>query len=180
MIQRFGLFSGVAALVVGEFWFASAVGRVGSALEDSKPAARSTRYMMWLGLTVIVMFGLGAFMPGPQFGLWAPAYADRSTGEGFPRYTERSQRKDNTIYEQRKQLADNPAYEVGRETNELAAGQWEKHVGPQFDHAGQFKGVIPPGAFLLGGLLGWVMYLRLVGAGRGAIRGWLDAHGGTA
>lgn len=168
LVQRVGLFSGAAALVVGEFWFASAVGRVGSALADGKPAARSTRYMMWLGLAVIGLVGLGAFVPGPQFGVWAPAYEHRSTAEEFPQYRGRQA------------VEKNPAYEVGRETNELSAGQWEKHVGPQFDAAGKFKAVIPAGVFLVGGLLGLLMYVRLVGAGRGAIRGWLDAHGGTA
>lgn len=182
LLQRIGLFLGVAVVLVGEFWFASAVGRVGSALRDGKPAARSTRYLMWLGLAVIGMVGTGAVIPGPHFGLWAPGYENRSTADEYPTYSRRLE-KQQTVrgYEMvRPQLTDNPAYEAGRETNELVGGQWEKHVGPQIDNAGKFKSVIAPAVFLLGGLLGWVMYLRMVGAARGAMAGWLDAHGGSA
>jgi hypothetical protein len=180
LIQRVGMFVGVAAVAVGEFWFASAVGRAGSALADGKPAARSTRYQMLLGLVVIGLVGTGAVIPGPQFGLWAPGYAARNTTEEFPRYSERKQPADKTVYEQRKQLTDNPPYEVGRETNELVAGQWEKNVGPLFDQAGTYKSVIPAAVCLLAGLLVWLMHLRMVGAARGAMAGWLDAHGTAA
>lgn len=164
LVQRIGIFSGLAALVVGEFWFASAIGRVGAALADGKPAGRSTRFMMLLGLVVIGLVGTTALAPSQQFGLWAPGYDSRTTTEEFPRY------------HGRKLVVKNPAHEVGRETNELVAGQWEKYVGPQFDLAGNYKPVIAPGLFLLFGLIVWMMHLRMVGAARGAMAGWLDAH----
>lgn len=164
LVQRIGIFSGLAALVVGEFWFASAIGRVGSALADGKPAGRSTRFMMLLGLVVIGLVGTAAIAPSQQFGLWSPGYDSHNTDGEFPKY------------QGRKQVVKNPAYEVGRETNELVAGQWEKYVGPQFDLAGQYKPVIAPGLFLLFGLIVWMMHLRMVGAARGAMAGWLDAH----
>ncbi len=180
LIQRVGLFAGVAAVAVGEFWFASAVGRVGSALADGKPAARATRYQMLLGLVLIGLVGTGAVIPGPQFGLWAPGYATRNVTEEFPRYVVKKETPERTVYEQRKQLTDNPAYEVGRETNEMVAGQWEKNVGPLFDPAGAYQSLIPPAVCLLVGLLVWLMHLRMVGAARGAMAGWLDAHGTAA
>lgn len=168
LCQRLGLFVGATAVVVGEFWFASAVGRVGSALTDSRSAARSTRYLMLLGLAMIGLVGTGALIPGPQFGLSAPVYEGKTGAEEFPRF------------EARKKVADNPAYEVGRETNELVAGQWERFVPPLFDQAGTFKPMIPPAVCLLVGLMVWAMHVRLVRAARGAMAGWLDAHGGTA
>lgn len=167
MIQRLALFSGLAAVVVGEFWFASAVGRVGSALADGKPAARSTRFLMLLGVVVIGLVGTGAVGPGPYFGLGAPSYADRAANQEFP------------VYHGRTPLVENAVHQTERETNWLVAGQWEKHVGPQFDLAGVYKPVIAPALFLLFGFIVWVMYVRLVGAARGAMAGWLDAHGGA-
>jgi hypothetical protein len=167
MVQRFGMFGGVAAVVVGEFWFASAVGRVGAALEDGKPAGRSTRYMMLLGLVVIGLVGSGALAPGRHFGFWAQGYDARATEE-FP------------DYDMKKPLVKNPAYEVGNETNKLAAGKWDRNVGGLIDQAGTFKTVIPPAACLLVGLIVWLMHLRMVGAARGAMAGWLDAHGNAA
>ena len=166
LVQRIAIFSGLAALVVGEFWFASAIGRVGSALADGKPAGRSTRFMMLLGVVIVGLVGTAALAPSQQFGLWSPRYDSHNTTGEFPNYSGR------------KAVVKNPAYEAGRETNELVAGQWEKYVSPQFELAGSYKPVIVPGLFLLCGLIVWMMHLRMVGAARGAMAGWLDAHAG--
>lgn len=166
MIQRIALLVGIGATVVGEFWFASAVGRVGAALADGRTAARSTRYQMLLGLVAIGLIGTAAVAPSDNFGLWSPKY-DAPTAPGqFPDYTGK------------RQVAENPIHKAGEETNDFVAGQWEKNVSPQFGLAGVYQPVIAPAAFLLVGLVVWLLYVRMVGAARGAIRGWLDAHGG--
>jgi hypothetical protein len=168
LIQRLGITFGLGALAVGEFWFSSAVGRVGSALADGKPAARSTRYQLLLGLVAIGLVGTAAVIPGEWFGLWAPGVESRSQGVEFPQYKGRVK------------TANNPAHEFGNQTNELVAGQWELHVGKQVENAGSLAPVIPPAAFAVVGLLVWLMHLRMVGAARGAVAGWLDAHGNAA
>lgn len=166
MIQRFALFAGLGASVVGEFWFSSAVGRIGSALADGRAAARSTRYQMLLGLVVIGLVGTAAVAPSDNFGLWSPKYNTPTVPGEF------------TNYNTKRQVAENPVHQAGKETNDIVAGEWEKHVGPRFGMAGQYQAVIMPAAFLLCGLVVWLMYVRMVGAARGAIRGWLDAHAG--
>jgi hypothetical protein len=168
LAQRLGILIGISTLVVGEFWFSSAIGRVGSALSDGKPAARSTRYQMLLGLVVIGMVGTAAVAPSNAFGVWAPVYENEPGGGDFPKY------------QGQKEAANNPAYEVGRETNETVAWQWRSHVSPLFAKADKFQPVIAPGVCLLVGLVVWLMHLRMVGAARGAMAGWLDAHGGAA
>jgi len=55
MVQRYGLAAIVTGLILGEFWFASAIGRVGTALEDDRTSARSTRYQFVLG---VILAGL--------------------------------------------------------------------------------------------------------------------------
>ncbi len=74
MIQRLGLFFGIAAVVVGEFWFTSAIGRVGSALADRPTCARSTRLQMLLGLAVIFLVGTAAIAPAEAFGVASGRY----------------------------------------------------------------------------------------------------------
>ena len=218
MAQRFGLFFGVAAVLVGEFWFASAVGRVGAALADRPTAARSTRLQLLLGLAVILLVGTAAVAPAEAFGLAGGRYDSPATvyptqapagvapapvlpvpgrfppggvppadaGEqpppaaepNLPDYTARRNRE----IQYRGRVADanaNPAYELGRETNGVVGGLWERHVSPLLAQLGTWQAVLPPAVALLAGVWVWFLYLRAVGAVRRAIGGWLDAHGGA-
>jgi hypothetical protein len=73
LIQRFGILIGLASLVVGEFWFASAVGRVGAALSHESTAARATRYSMLVGIAVIVTVAVGGVL-ATDFGFGSGAH----------------------------------------------------------------------------------------------------------
>ncbi len=142
MIQRFGALAAVAGLIVGEFWFASAVGRVGTALGDGRTAGRATRYLMLFGLVVGGIIVATGVVP-TTFGF----------GESAKVYT--------------------------GQANEVVVKQlWVPHVAPQFEHLGEFRPLLKPGAFLLGGLFLGFVYLRMVGAARGAIREWLENNAG--
>lgn len=142
LIQRFGALAAVAGLILGEIWFASAVGRVGTALGDGRTAGRATRYLMLFGLVIGGYIVSAAVVPTAfGFGSSAPGYA--------------------------------------AEANEVIVKQvWVPHVAPQFDHLGEFKPLLKPGLFLLGGLFLGFVYLRMVGAARGAIREWLENNAG--
>jgi len=63
IIQRVGLFVAFGAFIAGEFWFSSAIGRVGAALDDSRAAARSTRYQMILGVVLAGFLATAALFP---------------------------------------------------------------------------------------------------------------------
>jgi hypothetical protein len=140
LIQRFGMLLGAVMLVVGEFWFASALGRVGAHLSDARTAGRVTRYVMLLGLAVVFVVGVVGLAP-TEFGFGASAR------------------------------------DVAKDASDQVVGLWKQHVTPLIDKLGENKPVLKPGVFLLGGLLLGVIYLRMVGATRGAIRGWLDRNG---
>lgn len=172
LAQRLGLFFGLGAVAVGEFWFASAVGRIGAALSDGRTGARSTRYQMLLGVVAVGLIGTAALAPAQNFGLWSTKYQtpdDPNAPTPAPGYTDRAKAADGA----------NPAFQTGQETNDQVAELWEKHVSPLFAKAGAYQPVIPPAAFLLVGLVSWLLYVRMVGAARGAIGGWLDAHAGS-
>jgi hypothetical protein len=65
------------------------------------------------------------------------------------------------------------AYEVyPRDIDEFVAA----NVQPQWDKLGTNKPAAVWGLVALGGLLVWLMYTRLVGAGRRAIREWLETN----
>lgn len=139
LIQRFGMLLGAVMLIIGEFWFASALGRVGAHLSDGRTAGRVTRYVMLLGLAVVVAVGVGGLTP-TEFGFGASA----------------------------KGVADDASGQI--------VGLWKQHVTPLIEKLGENKPALKPGVFLLGGLLLGVIYLRMVGATRGAIREWLDRN----
>jgi hypothetical protein len=76
MIQRFGALAAAAGLLVGEFWFGSAVGRVGTALGDAKTAGRATRYLTLFGLVVAGLVVAATVLPTAfAFGKSANGYA---------------------------------------------------------------------------------------------------------
>jgi hypothetical protein len=139
MIQRFGALAAVAGLMLGEFWFASAVGRAGTALSDGATAGRSTRWLFLFGMAVAFVVVSAAVMPTAfGFGASAREHAD----------------------------------EVGR----LVTRAWNDHVSPQLDRLGEYRPLLKPGAFLVGGLFVGLIYFRLVSAPRRAIREWLDKN----
>ena len=68
---------------------------------------------------------------------------------------------------------------TGEDVQQVVQKEWvavlkeaEAAVAPDFAH----WPAVRAGTFLLAGLLVGVMYLRMVGAGRRAIREWLDYH----
>jgi hypothetical protein len=62
-MQRSGLMIGSAAFFVAEFWFASALGRIGTALDSDRLAGRATRWLLLLGLLVGGLVASGALAP---------------------------------------------------------------------------------------------------------------------
>jgi hypothetical protein len=67
IIQRFGLAAILVGVVLGEFWFSNAVGRVGAALQDDRTAARATRYQLVFGLLVGLVLFTGSLIPAFPF-----------------------------------------------------------------------------------------------------------------
>lgn len=141
-IQRFGALTAVAGLILGEIWFASALGRVGTALGDGRTAGRATRYLMLFGLVI---------------GGYIVTAAVQPAAFGFGEAAKKHAAEANAV---------------------LIEEQWVPHVAPQFDRLGEFKPLLKPGLFLLGGLFLGFVYLRMVGAARGAIREWLENNAG--
>ena len=68
IMQRLGLMIGATAFVVAEVWFASALGRIGTALNSDRLAARATRYLVLLGLIFGGLVATGALTPAYNFG----------------------------------------------------------------------------------------------------------------
>ena len=66
--------------------------------------------------------------------------------------------------------------EVCGETATLARSTWNDNAEPVIDKLGAERAAARAGAFLLGGLLFACIYWRMVGAGRGAVREWLDQN----
>jgi len=66
--------------------------------------------------------------------------------------------------------------EVSGDTNHLVKTQWNTQVEPQLDKLGNNRVAVRAGAFLLGGLMIAGVYWRMVGAGRGAVRDWIDQN----
>ena len=52
------------------------------------------------------------------------------------------------------------------------------NVQPKLDSLGDNRAYLVPGAAIVAGLSAWLVYVRLVGAARGAIAGWLDGNRG--
>ncbi len=138
IMQRLGLLVGASAFILAEFWFASALGRLGTALNSDRLAARATRYLVVLGLIVAGLVATGALTPAYNFG-------------EMPR-------------------------EVSSQTNKFVRGHWNEQAEPQLDKVGNFRTPLRAGAFILGGLLVAGIYWRLAGAGRGAVKDWIDQN----
>jgi len=138
IMQRIGLMVGATAFVLAEVWFASALGRIGTALNSNRLAGRATRYLVLLGLIFGGLVATGALTPAYNFG-------------PMPR-------------------------EVSGDTNHLVKTQWNTQVEPQLDKLGNNRVAVRAGAFLLGGLMIAGVYWRMVGAGRGAVRDWIDQN----
>jgi hypothetical protein len=60
------------------------------------------------------------------------------------------------------------------EINQMIADQ----VQPKLTTLGDKQAFVVPGIVIAAGLIVWLVYVRLVGAARGAIHGWLDANRG--
>jgi hypothetical protein len=67
IMQHLGLFLGVAAWIVGEFWYSSGMGRIGANLSDGPTAARATKYQLVLGLVLFGWLGTAVLQP-TEFG----------------------------------------------------------------------------------------------------------------
>ncbi len=141
IMQRLGLIVGAAALIVAEFWFASALGRIGTALHSGRLAGRATRYLILLGLTLGILIASGALAPAYNFG-------------AMPR-------------------------DVSADTGKLTQTTWNDHGEPLLNKLGAERAAARAGLFILGGLCFAGIYWRMVGAGRGAVREWLDVNGRT-
>ena len=66
--------------------------------------------------------------------------------------------------------------EVSTDTNNYLHGLWDSQAEPLLDKLGAQRSAVRAGAFLLGGLMIAAMYWRMIGAGRGAVRDWLDQN----
>ena len=66
--------------------------------------------------------------------------------------------------------------EVSTDTNRLIHEQWDAKAEPLIDKIGNTRAVVRPAVFILGGLFIALVYWRMIGAGRGAIRDWLEQH----
>ena len=139
IMQRLGLLVGASALIVAEFWFASALGRIGTALHSGRLAGRATRYLILLGLAVGILIASGALAPAYNFG-------------AMPRG-------------------------VSAETGRLTQSTWNEQAEPILNKLGADRMAARAGLFILGALCFAGIYWRMVGAGRGAVREWLDANG---
>lgn len=138
IMQRLGLIIGATAFVLAEVWFASALGRIGTALNSDRLAGRATRYLVLLGLIFGGLVATGALTPAYNFG-------------ALPR-------------------------EVSRDTNQLVQAEWNANAEPQLDKLGNYRAPVRAGAFICGGLFIGLVYWRMIGAGRGAVRDWLTQN----
>ena len=66
--------------------------------------------------------------------------------------------------------------EVSTDTNRLIHEQWDAKAEPLIDKIGNTRAAVRPAVFILGGLFIALVYWRMIGAGRGAIRDWLEQH----
>ncbi|MFO0851224.1 MAG: hypothetical protein U0871_22110 [Gemmataceae bacterium] len=75
--QRAGLLVAGVFVLLAEVWFASALGRMGAALGNDRLASRSTRFLVYTGLTFFVV------VAGVVYYLAYTAQADKFLGEQF-------------------------------------------------------------------------------------------------
>jgi hypothetical protein len=138
LMQRLGIALIIGSWIAGEFWFSSALGRVGTSLQSDKTAARVTRYQMVWGVIIIALITTGSLNIGYPF--------DPYWSKMMP------------------------------ELNMLVRQGWDQHLQPQWDKLDSQKLVAMNGAAILAVLVLGFGYLRMIGAGRRAIREWLDQH----
>ena len=69
--------------------------------------------------------------------------------------------------------------DVSADTNRLVHDLWNGHAEPLIDKIGNARAAVRPAAFILGGLFIAMVYWRMIGAGRGAVRDWLDQNDRT-
>ncbi len=69
--------------------------------------------------------------------------------------------------------------EVSTDTNRLIHEQWDAKAEPLIDKIGNARAAVRPAAFIFGGLFIAMVYWRMIGAGRGAVRDWLEQHDRT-
>lgn len=156
LIQRFGLTVGLAAFLVAEFWFVSALGRAATALDNPRFGGRVSRFTLLMGLAAGLLLAGGIVRPA-----FTPAESRLQIG---PRDTPTPGFDFNRSV---KRIGEEVQGVLQREGAEVL-----RQVGTDFAH----WDAVRAGAFLLGGLLAGMMYLRMVGAGRRAIREWLEIH----
>ena len=133
-LQRFSFLAFIGFVIVGEFLFASLIGRIGASLDDGKSAARSTKYLGLLMLIVVGLFFSASLVP--------------------------------TNFMVGQTLA-----EAGTETSkDIVVPFWTSTVQPLLAKLGDYQAVLMPGLAVLGSLLMFLLYLRLAGAPRAAIR----------
>jgi hypothetical protein len=133
-LQRFSFLAFIGLVIVGEFLFASLIGRIGASLDDGKSAARSTKYLGLLLLIVVGLFFSASLVPTNFF-----------VGQTLA--------------------------EAGNETSkDIVVPFWTSTVQPLFAKLGDYQAVLTPGLAVLCSLLMFLLYLRLAGAPRAAIR----------
>ena len=203
LIQRFGLTVGIAAFLVAEFWFVGSLGRAASALQNPRFGGRVTRFMLLMGLVAGVLLATGMVRPAfteaelAKTGMTSgPAKSDDLTKDDKLK-KEEPEKKDGLEKEDAMKLvkpepaAFNDSHalppidfrpsvkEVAGEVQMVVQKEYlaasrkvAASIAPDFDH----WPAVRAGSFLLIGLVVWMMYLRMVGAGRRAMREWLDHH----
>ncbi len=182
LIQRFGLTVGIAAFLVAEFWFVGALGRAASSLDNRRFGGRVTRFTLLMGTVAGLLLATGVVRPaftenelpregGPRGNF--PKGKDLPDA-GAPKVQPKPDPVPTPAFDFNKSVK-----ETAGEVHGVVRKEWvslvreaETAVAPDFAH----WPAVRAGTFLLGGLLVGMMYLRMVGAGRRAIREWLDQH----
>jgi hypothetical protein len=143
LMQRGGIILGFFGLALAELWFLASVGRIGTALDSPKLAARATRLTLAYGVFLVLAFvvAVGAFKPNPN---------QSETSNDFVNFT----------------------FEVTK----VVEDQWRDYAQPQYDKLGEHKLAARAGLNVALALFIGLGYFRMVGAGRGAIRNWLEGN----
>jgi hypothetical protein len=159
--QRVGI---VLALIFGllsEVWFLAALGRMGAALHDVRLGSRATRLQILVGLVAVAAAVVGLIAVEDRTASAAEALmqgrnnVERPVG-GMVYLKDVRSAFDQHVQPQWDKLADQDLSDGKQDFNYKPAAVW--------------------GLVALVGLVFWLMYARLVGAGRRAIREWLDQN----
>ena len=143
LMQRGGILLGFFGLALAELWFLASVGRIGTALDSPKLAARATRMTVVYGIFLVAafVFAVGAFKPNAN---------QSESGNDFVNFT--------------------------HQISKLSEDNWKTYGQPQFDKLGEYKPIARPALNVVLALFIGLGYFRMVGAGRGAVRNWLEAN----